>query len=135
MKSFRFLAVGMILSLVSCQDATGPTTVSDLLHAPVTTNITNSFTYTIDANQYSNNSRSDLTFLSDSLFVTLSSSAYVSGQAIISLSDSANAIIFSDTVRSNKTIAIAGMKTTRPRHCNLSITNLTAKIAFVVLGR
>jgi hypothetical protein len=135
MKSYWYFPIVMILCLTSCQNNSNPTTVLDILHAPVTTNVTNSFTFSIDANQYSDNSNNILSFLSDSLVVTLTSSSYLSGQAIISVSDSSYATIFSDTVRSNKTIAIAHLKTTRPRHCTLNITNLTAKLAFVVLGQ
>jgi hypothetical protein len=135
MKSYGYFTIVMILCLTSCQNNSSPTTVLDILHAPVTANVTNSFTYSIDANQYSDNSNNVLSFLSDSLVVTLSSTSYLSGQAIISVSDSSNATIFSDTVRSNKTIAIAHFKTTRPRHCSLNITNLTAKLAFVVVGQ
>ena len=135
MKSQHYFAVGMILCLASCQNNSTSPTVSDILHSPVTTNVTNSFTFSIDANQYSDNSNNDLSFLSDSLVVTLSSTSYLSGQAIISVSDLSNATIFSDTVRSNKTIAIAHLKTTKPRHCTINITNLTAKLAFAVVGQ
>jgi hypothetical protein len=134
MKCYSYLIVGVILCLSSCtNDSTSPT-VNDILHAPVTTNTTNSFTFSIDASRYSDNSNNDLSFLSDSLVVTLSSTGYFFGQAIILVSDASNATIFTDTVRSNKTVAIAHLKTTKPRHCSLSITNLTAKLAFAVVG-
>jgi hypothetical protein len=128
-------AIGMALCLISCTNGSTSPGINDILHSPVTTNTTNSFTFTIDANQYSDNSQSTLTFFSDSLVVTLSSTGYFFGQAIFSVSDSSNAIVFSDTVRSNKTIAIAHLKTTRPRHCSINISNLTAKLAFAVVGQ
>jgi hypothetical protein len=134
MKAYYFI-IGMILCLTSCKDNSTSTIVHDSLNSPVTTNVTNSFTYSINANQYSDNSNNDLSFLSDSLVVTLSSSSYSSGQAIILVSDSSNATIFSDTVKSNKTIVIAHLKTVKPRYCSLNITNLTAKLAFVVMGQ
>ena len=125
----------MILCLTSCKEENStPTTVNENLNSPVTTNLTNSFTYSINANQYSDNIQSDLNFLSDSLVVTLVVSNYSSGQAIILVSDSLHATIFSDTVTSNKTIALAHFKITRPRYCSLTITNLTAKLAFVIVG-
>lgn len=128
-------AIGMALCLSSCTNGSTSPGVNDILHSPVTTNTTNSFTFTIDANQYSDNSQSTLTFFSDSLVVTLSSTSYFFGQAIFSVTDSSNSIIFSDTVRSNKTIAIAHLKTTKPRHCSINISNLTAKLAFAVVGQ
>ncbi|MFA4923958.1 MAG: hypothetical protein WC557_07185 [Ignavibacteriaceae bacterium] len=136
MKRYYYFMIGMILCLTSCKDtSTTSTTVHDNLNAPVITNVTNSFTYSINANQYSSKSNNDLSFLSDSLVVTLSSSTYSSGQAIISVSDSSNAMIFSDTVKSNKTIVITNFKTKKPKYCNLDITNLTAKLSFVVVGQ
>ena len=129
------LAIGMILCLSSCMDSPNSTTALDILHSPVTTNVTNSFTFTIDANRFYDNSDHFLSFLSDSLVITLSSTGYSSGQAIIFVSDAVDAPIFSDTVRSNKTVAIAHLKTTKPRHCSIKITNLTARLAFAVVGQ
>ncbi len=125
----------MILCLNSCMDNSNSTTALDFLHSPVTTNVTNSFTFSIDANQFFDNSDHFLSFLSDSLVITLSSTGYSSGQAIFFVSDAADATIFSDTVRSNKTIAIAHLKTTKPRHCSIKIANLTAKLAFAIVGQ
>lgn len=135
MKGYFSLALVLILCLNSCTDQTGSSIAIDILHSPVTTNTTNNFTFTIDARGYSDNSNNDLSFVSDSLVITLSSTSYSFGQAIISVSDASNASIFSDTVRSNKTIAIAHLKTTRPRLCRLQISNLTAKLAFAVVGQ
>ena len=135
MKAPYYSIIGIILCLTSCRDNPTSTTVHDNFNLPVTTNVANSFTYSINANQYSDNSHNDLSFLSDSLVVTLSSSNYSSGQAIILVSDSSNATVFSDTVNSNKTIVMAHLKTTKPRYCSLDITNLTAKLAFVVVGQ
>jgi len=135
MRGYYFLGIGMILCLASCSDQSTSTTVLGILHSPVTTNVTNSFTFSIDANGYSDNSNNDLSFSSDSLVVTLTSTSYISGQAIISVTDASNAMIFTDTVRSNKTVAIAHLKTTKPRHCSLNISNLTAKLAFAVVGQ
>jgi hypothetical protein len=135
MKYYYSLIIGIILCLSSCTNGSTSPGVIDILHSPVTTNTTNSFTFTIDANQYSDNSHSTLTFYSDSLVITLSSTSYFFGQAIFSVSDSSSSIIFSDTVRSNKTIAIAHLKTTKPRHCSINISNLTAKLAFAVVGQ
>lgn len=135
MKGHYYLSIGLMLCLSACTDQSTSSTVLGILHSPVTTNVTNSFTFSIDANQYSDNSNNDLSFLSDSLVVTLTSTGYISGQAIIFVTDASNATIFTDTVRSNKTVAIAHLKTTKPRHCSLYIANLTAKLAFALVGQ
>ena len=130
-----FFFITAILSLASCTDKSTTTEVHDNFNSPVTANVTNSFTYTVNANQYSENSQNNLSFLSDSLIVTLSSSNYLSGQAIISVRDSQNTPIFLDTVKSNKTIAIANLKTTKPKHCDIIINNFAAKLVFVLVGQ
>jgi hypothetical protein len=135
MKCYHYSIIGIILYLSSCTNNSTSPTVNDILHSPVTTNVTNSFTFSIDANRYSDISFNELSFLSDSLVVTLTCTSYSSGQAIFFVSDVSNATIFSDTVRSNKTIAIAHLKTTKPKHCSINITNLTAKLAFAVVGQ
>ncbi|MBA4311360.1 MAG: hypothetical protein C0417_01900 [Chlorobiaceae bacterium] len=125
----------LILCFTSCKDNGTTSTIHNDLNSPVIANVANSFTNTINANKFSCNSQNDLNFLSDSLTVTILSTNYSSGQAIIVVSDSSNATIFSDTVKSNKTIAITNLKTTKPKHCILALTDLTAKLTFVVVGQ
>lgn len=105
------------------------------INSPVMTNLIGNFTYSVNATRYSDSSLSDLTFSSGSLVVTLTSSKYSSGQAVILVSDSSNATIFSDTVKSNKTIVITPHTTAKPRYCTINIRNLTAKLTFVVTGQ
>ena len=124
-----------MLCLVSCRETSTTTEVHDNTNSPVTANVTNSFTYTVNGDQFSENSQNDLSFSSDSLVVTLSSINYLSGQAIISVKDSQNVSVFVDTVKSNKTIAITHLKTTRPKQCNVTSSNLTAKLVFVLVGQ
>jgi len=135
MKLYSWVIVGTLLCLTSCNEDVTMTTVHDNLNAPVSTNVFNSFTYSINANRYSDKNLNDLTFLSDSLVVTLSSSGYNSGQAILTVSDSLHATIFSDTIKSNKTVTLINLKIKRPRYCSIDITNLTAKLAFVIVGQ
>lgn len=126
----------MIFLLTSCKETTTNTTeVHDNLNAPVTANVTNSFTYTINAKQFSINSTNELNFISDSLVIALSATLFSAGQAIVVVSDSANKIVFSDTVKSDKTIAIAHLKSTTPKHCSIEITNLTAQFTFALVGQ
>lgn len=123
----------LTVSFLSCEDkSTSPT--SNNLNAPVITNVTNSFTYSANAKQYSDNSQNNLSFLSDSLIVTLSFTDYLSGQAIVSVRDSLNTAIFSDTLKSNKTTVIVDLKAI-PRYCSIISTNLTGKLVFVVVGQ
>ena len=135
MKRYYLFIIGMILCLNSCKNSSTPTTIHDNLNSPVTTNVTNSFTFSVNANQFSMTSDNVLNFLSDSLVITLSSTSYISGQAIIVVSDSSSATIFSDTIKSNKVIAIAHLKAAPPKHCSFDISNLEASLAFVVVGQ
>lgn len=132
---YLWLTVVIAVCCFSCETTTTEPPPGPDVNAPVTANVTNTFTYSVNANQFSDNSQNTLNFLSDSLVVTLSSSEYLSGQAIVSLRDSVNASVFSDTVRSNKTIAIVNLKTTRPKSCSIVVTNLTGKLVFVVVGQ
>lgn len=136
MKGGYYFFVGMIFLLTSCKETTTNTTeVHNNLNAPVTANVTNSFTYTINAKQFSGNSNNELSFHSDSLVVALTSTLYSAGQAIVVVTDSANEIVFSDTIKSNKVIAIAHLKSTTPKHCNLEITKLTGQFTFALVGQ
>lgn len=77
MKGYYFFILGMILCLTSCKNNPTSTIVENNVNSPVTINVTNSFTYNVNANQYTDNSINDLNFLSDSLVVTLTASSYL----------------------------------------------------------
>jgi hypothetical protein len=132
--SLSWFVLATILCFTSCHDKSNPTQVNDIVNFPVTTNVTNSFTYTISASQFSDNSQNNLSFQSDSLVITLTCVDYVSGQAIVSVRDSLSQSIFSDTVKSNKTTAIAHLKTTKPRSCSIVSSSLTARFVFTLVG-
>ena len=134
MKVYYFLIV-VILCFTSCKDNSTSTTDQSNLNSPVTVNVTNSFTFSINANQYSAITQNDLSYISDTVVVTLSSSGYSAGQAIILVTDSSKTALFCDTVKSNKTIVIVPALTAKPRYCSINIANLTAKLAFVVAGQ
>ena len=135
MKQLSSFILISLLCLTSCKDNTVSTTLHDSINSPVTTNVPNSFIYTVNANLFSDNSVNDLTFLQDSLVITLAASNYSSGQAVIVINDSSNIVLYSDTVKSNKTTVILQSKRSWPKHCNLTLTNLTAKLSFVLVGQ
>ncbi|MDE3058889.1 MAG: hypothetical protein KGJ59_13125 [Bacteroidota bacterium] len=134
MKASHYCIIALAVCFTSCRDNSTSPTVHDNYNSPVTTNVTNSFTYAVNANQYSENSRNTLSFVSDSLVVTLTASNYMSGQAIVSVKDSSGAPIFADTVASNTTLAIAHLKAESPRYCDIVISGMTAKLVFVLAG-
>jgi hypothetical protein len=135
MKVSRYwFMLATILSFTSCKDKSNPIQVNDIVNFPVTANVTNSFTYTLNASNYSDNSQNNLSFLSDSLVITLTCANFVSGQAIVTVKDSLSRTVFSDTVRSSKTTAIAHLKATRPKSCIILSSNLTAKLVFTLVG-
>jgi hypothetical protein len=135
MKCYYYFIISITLCLTSCKDHSTSSASQDNLNSPVTVNVTNSFTYSINASKYSDISHHNLSFISDSVVVTLSSSGYSSGQAIILVSDSSDSTIFCDTVKSNKTMIVGHLTTAKPRHCHFNFTNLTARLAFVVAGQ
>ncbi len=134
-RSSLWLTFTVVLLLISCDKSSNPTQVYDPVNFPVTTNVTNSFTYTVNASQFSDNSQNNLSFLSDSLVITLTCSNFSSGQAVVTVRDSLGGSVFSDTVRSNKTTAIAHLKATKPKTCSVASSTLSAKLVFVLVGQ
>ncbi len=135
MKSFFYLFIILLTFIFSsCKNEMNSLQTNGHQNFPVLTNVTNSYTYSIHANQYSDQAQSILTFWSDSLVVTLTCSDYLSGQAIVAVRDSLNTVIFSDTVVSNKTIAIVGMKTNRPKSSNVILDKFTGNFVFTLVG-
>ena len=133
---FRVLiAITLPLLLGACKDksSTSPPAYSDV-NTPVTASTLNTFTYTIHASQFSQSISQSLTFTSDSLVITLTTSDYTGGQAQIQVLDSLNATIFADTVSSNKVVALTHLKATMPKSCLVNLTNLSARLTFVLVG-
>jgi hypothetical protein len=138
MKGTRpWLMIALAMVLASCADTvTEPTPPPDpTLNAPVTANVTNSFSYSVKAAGFYDSSGNTLTFTSDSLVVSLTSTGYVSGLAVVSVRDSLNSTIFSDTVRSNKTIAVTDLTATMPKYCTVIVDGLTGTLVFAIVGQ
>lgn len=136
MKPWYALLIAVSLSLLptACKEessTTGPSTLADL-NTPVTASALNAFTYTVHASQFSQSFTQPLTFTSDSLVVTLTSSDYSGGQATVQVADSLGATVFTDTVTSNKVVALAHMKATVPTSCSITLSNLSARMTFVI---
>jgi hypothetical protein len=129
------LVVVMILCLHSCNDNSTKPTDNGNVNSPVITNLTNNFTYSVQARNYTATDENTLSFTSDSLIVTLTSSEYLSGIAIVSLRDSLDTVIFTDTIQSNETNVIVGLKTSKPESYRINTADLTAKLVFVVVGQ
>jgi len=132
---FSWLIIIFVLGFVSCKNEITSLQPNSAQNSPVVTNTTNCFTYSVNANQYSDETQSTLNFRSDSLIVTLTCSEYLSGQAIIAVRDSLSAVIFSDTVMSNKTITVVGMKTNRPKSSYVMLDKFTGKFVFTLIGQ
>ncbi len=125
----------MFLSIFSCENNSTESTDDRNINSLVITNATNSFTYSIRAENYTATDENTLSFTSDSLIVTLTSSEYLSGIAIVSLRDSLSTIIFTDTIQSNETNVIVDLKTGKPESYRVNTVDLTAKFVFVVIGQ
>jgi len=129
------LMIIMFLSIYSCKNKSTESTDDHNFNSSVITNTTNSFTYSIRAENYTATDEHTLSFTSDSLIVTLTSSEYLSGIAIVSLRDSLSTVIFTDTIQSNETNVIIDLKPSKPESCRVNAVDLTAKLVFVVVGR
>lgn len=129
------LMIIMFLSIYSCTNKSTESTDDHSINSLVITNTTNSFTYSIRAENYTATDEQTLSFTSDSLLVTLTSSEYLSGMAIVTLSDSLSTVIFTDTIQSNETKVLVDLKTSKPESCRVNALDLTAKLVFVVVGQ
>ncbi|HTP12019.1 MAG TPA: hypothetical protein VMM37_00240 [Bacteroidota bacterium] len=134
-KGVFWLLPAAIVCLSACSETSGPTNSHNLINHPVKTNAPNSFTYTVSAENFSDNSEDPLSFASDTLVVTLTCMNYVSGQAVISVRDSLGGVVFADTVRTNKTTTSSQGKTTKPKSCSITTSALTGKIVFTLSGK
>lgn len=129
------LMIVLVLFISSCEDNAMDPPIDLTVNAPVIANIANSFTYTVRARNFTADVSGVLTFSSDSLTITVTSSEYASGSAIVAVRDSFNSVIFTDTVRSNKVTAITNFKTTTPKSYAINVAGLTGTLVFVVVGK
>ncbi len=133
--SWKWLFLAGVANLFSCNKSTNPGDLNSTVNMPVMTSVPNSYTYSVNANNFSNESRNNLSFSSDSLVVTLTTVSFVSGTAIIAVKDSLGSSVFVDTVRSNTTLAYAPTKLSIPKTCNIVLTNFSANLVFTLVGK
>lgn len=125
------LAIAAAVVAGGCKEST-PTNIVDSRNTPVLAVTANSLSYVIDADRYSASSSSELSFTSDTVAISLASGGYVGGYAVLTVSAAGGVVIFSDSITSNKAIAITQSARGIPVRLTSAFSNFTGKVSFVV---
>ncbi|MBM4177143.1 MAG: hypothetical protein FJ213_13375 [Ignavibacteria bacterium] len=99
---------------------------------PVIVNTLNTFTFTVDADDFSLTRNETLSFDTDSLTITLVVSSYSAGSGSIVVRNSVNEIFFSDNLNSNKVVTLPAATENTPKSVAITLSNFRGKISFVV---
>ena len=128
-----FLVLFLSLTFYSCDynvDVADPESIGK--NFPVIVNTVNTFTFTVDADNFSITRNETLFFDSDSLTITLVVSSYSSGSGAIQIKNQLNEMIFSENLNSNKVVTLPSVIGNIPKSNSITISNLKGKISFVL---
>lgn len=119
-----------LLFVVACvEDPADPNNPNNSM--PVIVNTTNTYTYSIHAQDYSNVLTDYLNFNSDSLEVYITLGNYTSGSGSISI-ESDSMVIFSDSLNSNKTFIKTGIVVDVPNWVHIQFTAFSGDLSMVI---
>lgn len=127
------LALLLSLTFYSCDynvDVVDPENIGK--NFPVIVNTLNTYTFTVDADNFSITRNESLSFDSDSLTITLVLSSYSSGSGTIQVKNQLNEMIFSENLNSNKVVTLPSVIGNIPKSNSITISNLKGKISFVL---
>ena len=121
-----------IMCFAGCKENTSTNSTST--NIPVIANTTNAFAFTLAASSYTSNAEYNLTFSTDSLSCSIIAANQTSGNASISISDSSNSIVYSDSVLTYQVLAFTQENKGIPKLIKLVFNNYTGTLE-VALSR
>ncbi len=107
-------------------------TNSTSANIPVIANTTNAFAFTLIANSYSSEIEYDLSFSTDSLSYSITVFNQTSGDGSLTILDSNNSIVYSDTLLINKVVAFTQAAKGIPKTIKLTFNNYTGTLSFAL---
>ena len=138
LKNFFSVSILLTLLLNSCNDDDDLiTSPIDLLidkydNIPVKVNTENSYTLTVVANDFTYSTEDDLTFLGDSIVVTITLTNANSSNSFVKLFDELNQEIFSESLGENKVVVNTEINGTIPKRIKIDLINFTGQLTIVV---
>lgn len=107
-------------------------TNSTSANIPVIANTTNAFAFTLIANSYSSDIEYDLSFSTDSLSYSITVFNQTSGDGSLTILDSNNSIVYSDTLLINKVVTFTQAAKGIPKTIKLTFNNYTGTLSFTL---
>ncbi|TSA26935.1 hypothetical protein D4R71_02950 [bacterium] len=124
MKYIKFSAVIlMIFVLFSCNKITVHNIPALTENIPVVTNVEDAYTYTINADAFSDSLSKVLNFSTTESVITYTVLNYSQGSVDLKIDDSASTIIYNDMIESN--IVIVENLRDRPQHIEMVLNNFS----------
>jgi hypothetical protein len=118
------------ICFVGCKEDTSTNSMS--ANIPVVANTTNAFAFTLVANSYTSNAEYNLSFSTDSLSGSIMISNQTSGNASLTILDSNNSIVYSDSLLSNKVVAFTQASKGIPKIIKLAFSSYTGTLIFAL---
>ncbi len=124
------ILIFLLLFLIACvEDPTDPNNPNN--NMPIIINTTNTYTYTIQAEDYSHELTDYLSFNSDSIEVYITLGNYSSGSGNIRI-ESDSLIIFVDSLNSNRTFIKTGIVVDVPNRADIKFEEFSGDLSMVI---
>lgn len=121
--------LGVMMSSCTVNPASWTTAATN---TPVIASVPNTFTFVLDANNYTQNQNWALTFTTDSLVLSVVSSNHESGSFSYSVTDSTNTTILQGTITTNTVIATTQTGLGIPKYCTVNCSQYAGNVTFTL---
>ncbi len=138
MKKIKLLSILFIFFPLGCNnDEDSINSPIDLLidsytNIPVKINTENSYTFTINAKDYTYSTEDNLSFFSDSLVVTITLTKAYSANSSVKLFDQMNEEILSESLNESKVVVNTKLDGNIPEKIKIDLVNFTGQFTIVV---
>ena len=138
MKKYLLFSFVFCSLLWGCRerDYSNPFEVTDLTeNSPTVVSLDGTYTYSINAKNYSLERNDPLVFQNDSLIITIVIDNYKSGTCDASIKNKAGDILFSENSTGNKSVVVLKKLYSIPNSILISQNNLTARVSIVLTAK
>lgn len=131
MKNIIFLTLILCaLSLLSCNETTTVHIPDPTINIPVITNVEDAYTYTVNAETFSDSVSGILDFTTDESVITYTVLDYSEGSIRVKVDDTASCPIYQDLIENN--VVLVDNLNQKPYLIELVLDNFTGTLEFVL---
>lgn len=129
---FSLIVISILIVLNGCQKEEKEIVRQSLENQPVIVNVQNAYTFTVFGDEFSTTRSDPVSFLDDSVSISLTVAAYSGGSGRIRVLATDSTELFQESTDGNKTVVVMRKFPRPPGNITLQLNSFSGQLSFVV---